>query len=70
VAFHPEEAYPFLLDLELVKTLSPRVQKLPGSAPVSQALRPWQTNYEDIAGHSASDREADAVARRLHHARS
>ncbi|CAM3217888.1 phytanoyl-CoA dioxygenase PhyH [Williamsia muralis] len=48
----PEEAYPFLLDLELVKTLSPRVQKLLGFRSLYPKGSPglWQSNYEDIAG--------------------
>jgi len=49
----PEEAYPFLVDLELVKTLSPRVQKLIGFRSLYPKGSPglWQTNYEDIAGY-------------------
>ncbi len=48
----PEEAYPFLLDLDLVKTLSPRVQKLLGFRSLYPKGSPglWQSNYEDIAG--------------------
>ena len=48
-----EEAYPFLVDLELVKTLSPRVQKLIGFRSLYPKGSPglWQSNYEDIAGH-------------------
>ncbi|WP_330255744.1 phytanoyl-CoA dioxygenase family protein [Nocardia sp. NBC_00565] len=47
----PEEAYPFLLDLELVKTLSPRVQKLIGFRSLYPKGSPglWQSNYEDIS---------------------
>ncbi|WP_067663099.1 phytanoyl-CoA dioxygenase family protein [Nocardia miyunensis] len=49
----PEEAYPFLIDLELAKTLSPRVQKLIGFRSVYPKGSPglWQNNYEEIAHH-------------------
>ena len=46
-----EEAYPFLIDLELVKTLSPRVQKMLGFRSLYPKGSPglWQNNYEEIA---------------------
>lgn len=49
----PEEAYPLLVDLELAKTLSPRVQKLLGFRSQYPKGSPglWQNNYEEIANH-------------------
>lgn len=49
----PEEAYPLLVDLELAKTLSPRVQKLLGFRSQYPKGSPglWQNNYEEIADH-------------------
>lgn len=49
----PEEAYPLLVDLELAKTLSPRVQKLIGFRSQYPVGSPglWQNNYEEIADH-------------------
>ncbi|MCW2790883.1 MAG: phytanoyl-CoA dioxygenase (PhyH)-like protein [Aeromicrobium sp.] len=49
----PEEAYPLLVDLELAKTLSPRVQKLLGFRSQYPVGSPglWQNNYEEIADH-------------------
>ena len=49
----PEEAYPLLVDLDLAKTLSPRVQKLLGFRSQYPKGSPglWQNNYEEIADH-------------------
>jgi ectoine hydroxylase-related dioxygenase (phytanoyl-CoA dioxygenase family) len=49
----PEEAYPLLVDLELARTLSPRVQKLLGFRSQYPKGSPglWQNNYEEIADH-------------------
>jgi ectoine hydroxylase-related dioxygenase (phytanoyl-CoA dioxygenase family) len=49
----PEEAYPFLIDLELARTLSPRVQKILGFRSQYPKGSPglWQNNYEEIATH-------------------
>jgi Phytanoyl-CoA dioxygenase (PhyH) len=49
----PEEAYPLLVDLELAKTLSPRVQKILGFRSQYPVGSPglWQNNYEEIADH-------------------
>lgn len=49
----PEEAYPLLVDLELARTLSPRVQKLLGFRSQYPKGSPglWQNNYEEIANH-------------------
>lgn len=49
----PEEAYPLLVDLELARTLSPRVQKLIGFRSQYPKGSPglWQNNYEEIADH-------------------
>ncbi|CAN5167066.1 phytanoyl-CoA dioxygenase family protein [soil metagenome] len=49
----PEEAYPLIVDLELAKTLSPRVQKLLGFRSQYPKGSPglWQNNYEEIANH-------------------
>lgn len=49
----PEEAYPFLVDIELVRTLPTRVQKLIGFRSVYPKNTPglWQHNYEELALH-------------------
>lgn len=49
----PEEAYPFLIDLELAKTLSPRVQRLIGFRSQFPTGAPglWQTDYAELADH-------------------
>lgn len=49
----PEEAYPLLVDLDLARTLSPRVQKLLGFRSQYPKGSPglWQNNYEEIATH-------------------
>ncbi|GAB3199121.1 phytanoyl-CoA dioxygenase family protein [Nocardioides hungaricus] len=49
----PEEAYPLLVDLDLARTLSPRVQKLIGFRSQYPKGSPglWQNNYEEIANH-------------------
>ena len=48
----PEEAYPFIVDLEIAKTLSPRAQRLIGFRsqypPTSAGL--WQVDYNELAG--------------------
>lgn len=51
----PEEAYPFLIDLDLARTLSPRVQQMVGFRSIynnSHGASPlWQHNYSEIADH-------------------
>lgn len=51
----PEEAYPFVVDLELARTLSPRVQQILGfrsfSADMFGLPGLWQVNYDEIADH-------------------
>ncbi|BAH51267.1 phytanoyl-CoA dioxygenase family protein [Rhodococcus opacus] len=48
----PEESYPFIVDLEIAKTLSPRAQRLIGFRsqypPTSAGL--WQVDYNELAG--------------------
>jgi ectoine hydroxylase-related dioxygenase (phytanoyl-CoA dioxygenase family) len=57
-AFNPsfltgEEAYPFLIDLETAKTLSPRVQKLVGfrSQYPKSSGGLWQVDYRELADY-------------------
>lgn len=51
----PEEAYPFVVDMELVRTLSPRVQQILGFRSFTADLYGlpglWQVNYEEIADY-------------------
>jgi ectoine hydroxylase-related dioxygenase (phytanoyl-CoA dioxygenase family) len=53
--FVPEEAYPFVVDLELVRTLSPRVQQLLGFRSFKDDPRGapglWQKDYKEIANY-------------------
>ncbi|MFC7978881.1 phytanoyl-CoA dioxygenase family protein [Streptomyces cinereoruber] len=48
-----EEAYPFLVDRELVKTLSPRVQRMLGFRSQYPTGSPglWQVDYADLGDH-------------------
>ncbi|MFJ9420347.1 phytanoyl-CoA dioxygenase family protein [Streptomyces sp. NPDC101227] len=48
-----EEAYPFLVDLELAKTLSPRVQRMLGFRSQYPTGSPglWQVDYADLGDH-------------------
>ncbi|MBB4981668.1 MULTISPECIES: phytanoyl-CoA dioxygenase family protein [Streptomyces] len=48
-----EEAYPFLVDKELAKTLSPRVQRILGFRSQYPTGSPglWQVNYADLADY-------------------
>ncbi|GAA5108221.1 phytanoyl-CoA dioxygenase family protein [Haloechinothrix salitolerans] len=48
-----EEAYPFLVDRELAKTLSPRVQRLIGFRSQYPTGSPglWQVDYSELADH-------------------
>lgn len=57
-AFNPgfltgEEAYPFLVDLETARTLSPRVQRLLGFRSQYPAGSPglWQVDYSELGEH-------------------
>jgi len=51
----PEEAYPFVVPMELVRQMSPRMQRLIGFRsfhqrnPLGGSL--WQHNYEELADH-------------------
>ena len=49
----PEEAYPFLVDMELVKTLSPRAQALLGFRSQYPKGSPgvWQVDYAELADY-------------------
>ncbi len=53
----PEEAYPFLVDPEVAKTLSPRVQRLLGFRSQYPTGSPglWQVDYADLADHLGLD---------------
>jgi ectoine hydroxylase-related dioxygenase (phytanoyl-CoA dioxygenase family) len=48
-----EEAYPFLVDLELAKTLSPRVQRMLGFRSQYPTGSPglWQVDYADLGDY-------------------
>ncbi|MFF7441609.1 phytanoyl-CoA dioxygenase family protein [Streptomyces sp. NPDC008122] len=48
-----EEAHPFLIDLDLAKTLSPRVQRLVGFRSQYPKGSPglWQVDYSELADH-------------------
>ncbi|MFJ9810574.1 phytanoyl-CoA dioxygenase family protein [Streptomyces sp. NPDC101158] len=48
-----EEAYPFLVDRELAKTLSPRVQRMLGFRSQYPTGSPglWQVDYADLSDH-------------------
>ncbi len=60
----PEEAYPFVVPLELVQTMSPRLQQMIGFRSIHQReLRGgslWQHNYEDISLFLGLDQPASA----------
>jgi ectoine hydroxylase-related dioxygenase (phytanoyl-CoA dioxygenase family) len=50
----PEEAYPFLISMDIVKTLSPRAQRIIGFRsvyPAGGSPGLWQSNYEELANH-------------------
>ncbi|KAJ5108259.1 hypothetical protein N7456_004934 [Penicillium angulare] len=49
----PEEAYPFMIPMETIKKLSPRVQKMVGFRSQFPKDSPglWQWNYEELARH-------------------
>jgi ectoine hydroxylase-related dioxygenase (phytanoyl-CoA dioxygenase family) len=53
--FVPEEAYPFIVDLELARTLSPRVQQLLGFRSFKDDTHGvpglWQKDYKEIADY-------------------
>lgn len=59
----PEEAYPFLIPMELVRTLSPRVQKMIGFRSVYPKGTPglWQSDAHDIAGLLRLDEPATST---------
>ncbi|MFF8475112.1 phytanoyl-CoA dioxygenase family protein [Streptomyces sp. NPDC015414] len=48
-----EEAYPFLVDMELARTLSPRVQRMLGFRSQYPTGSPglWQVDYADLGDH-------------------
>lgn len=52
-----EEAYPFLVDLELARTLSPRVQRMLGfrSQYPTGSAGLWQVDYADLGDHLGLD---------------
>ena len=52
-----EEAYPFLVDLELAKTLSPRVQRMLGfrSQFPSNGAQLWQVDYSELGDYLGLD---------------
>ncbi|MFJ9390924.1 phytanoyl-CoA dioxygenase family protein [Nocardioides sp. NPDC101246] len=52
-----EEAYPFLVDLEVAKSLSPRVQRLLGFRSQYPIGSPglWQVDYADLGDHLGLD---------------
>ena len=52
-----EEAYPFLVDLEVAKTLTPRVQRLLGFRSQYPTGSPglWQVDYADLGDHLGLD---------------
>jgi ectoine hydroxylase-related dioxygenase (phytanoyl-CoA dioxygenase family) len=52
-----EEAYPFLVDLEIAKTLSPRVQRMLGfrSQYPTGSAGLWQVDYAELADHLSLD---------------
>lgn len=49
----PEEAYPFLVSMDVAKTLPPRVQKMLGFRSLYPLRSPglWQCNYEELANY-------------------
>ncbi|MET3821208.1 hypothetical protein ACVK00_000122 [Burkholderia sp. PvR073] len=49
----PEEAYPFIVDMDIVRSLSKRVQRIIGFRSQYPAGTPglWQVDYDDIATH-------------------
>lgn len=49
----PEEAYPFLISMDVVKQLPPRVQKILGFRSLYPVRSPglWQSNYEELANY-------------------
>lgn len=49
----PEEAYPFIVNMDIVRGLSPRVQRIIGFRSQYPAGTPglWQSDYDDIATH-------------------
>ncbi|WP_434664957.1 phytanoyl-CoA dioxygenase family protein [Paraburkholderia sp. A3BS-1L] len=50
----PEEAYPFLISMDIVKTLSARAQRIIGFRsvyPAGGSPGLWQNNYEELANH-------------------
>jgi ectoine hydroxylase-related dioxygenase (phytanoyl-CoA dioxygenase family) len=51
--FVGEEAYPFMVDMDLVKTLTPRAQRLLGFRSQYPAMSGglWQYDYGELAGH-------------------
>jgi ectoine hydroxylase-related dioxygenase (phytanoyl-CoA dioxygenase family) len=55
--FVGEEAYPFMIDLELAKTLSPHAQRLLGFRSQYPAMSGglWQYDYGELAGHLGLD---------------
>jgi ectoine hydroxylase-related dioxygenase (phytanoyl-CoA dioxygenase family) len=52
-----EEAYPFLVDLEVAKTLTPRVQRMLGFRSQYPTGSPglWQVDYADLGDHLGLD---------------
>jgi ectoine hydroxylase-related dioxygenase (phytanoyl-CoA dioxygenase family) len=52
-----EEAYPFLVDLEIAKTLSPRVQRMLGfrSQYPTGSAGLWQVDYAELGGYLGLD---------------
>jgi hypothetical protein len=57
----PEEAYPFVVPMEVVRTMSPRLQQMIGFRSIHQheprGGSLWQYNYEDISLFLGLDEE-------------
>lgn len=49
----PEEAYPFIVDMDLVKQMSPRCQRMIGFRSQYPKNSPglWQLDYKEIGDH-------------------
>lgn len=61
--FLGEEAYPFLIDMEMVKTMSPHVQRLLGFRSQYPILSGglWQCDYSELADHLGLAPEESSV---------
>lgn len=63
----PEEAYPFVVPMELARTMSPRLQQMIGFRSFHQRLLQggslWQHNYEELATYLELDSDPAATRR-------